>query len=342
MGKVLHRFLLALACLMPLARPALASAEAPRFTGTFLQLLDDHASWSAAQWEGLFASLRAVGVRDVVVQWSVNGARPTYASAHFTAAPAASLPAVLEAARAHGLRLTLGLVHDPAYWEKIKRDPKLVRVYFHRLLLDSLAAARELVPLAAGNASFAGFYIPQEIDDRSWLEPDRQKVLLEYLTDLRAGLREIAPEMPVSISGFSNAFAEPDVLRELWRRLLGGSGIDQVLFQDGVGVNKLRLEEAGIFLDAVSQAAREAGRVFTPVVETFTQVDGPPLNDKPFEAVPASLARLEKQLDTAARVPHVGIVAFSLPEYCSPFGGPQAAALYDAYKKSLAGDAAPR
>ena len=336
MKKTLRRIIVALLCLVPLLRPALAAAAEPaRFTGTFLQLLADHAGWDQARWQTLFAAMRAIGVAEVVVQWSVNGDVPTYASKQFKAARQESLPAVLEAAQAQGLRVVLGLVHDPDYWEKIKRDPKLVRVYCRRLLRNSLEAARELAALAKDNPSFAGFYIPQEIDDRSWLDPEREKVLHEYLANLTMGLHAIAPGKPVAISGFSNAFAEPVVLRQFWQRLLGETGIDRALVQDGVGVAKLRPSEAGIFLEAVSQAAQAAGRAFTPIVETFTQVDGVPINDKPFRAEPASLERLTRQLRVAGAIPHSGILAFSLPEYCSPLGGPQAAALYAAYLQAF-------
>ena len=336
MEKTLRRIIVALLCLVPLLRPALtAAAEAPRFTGTFLQLLADHASWDQARWETLFAAMRAIGVDEVVVQWSVNGDAPTYASKHFKAAPQESLPAVLQAAQAQGMRLVLGLVHDPDYWGKIKRDPKLIRVYCRWLLLNSLEAAREVVALAKDNSAFTGFYIPQEIDDRSWLDPEREKVLHEFLGNLTDGLHAIAPGKSVVISGFSNAFAEPLVLRQFWQRLLGETGIDRALFQDGIGVAKLRPGEAGIFLEAVSQAAQAAGRTFTPIVETFTQVDGVPLNDKPFKAEPASLERITRQLHVADDIPHSGILAFSLPEYCSPLGGPQAAALYAAYLKAF-------
>lgn len=336
MGNALRRIVLTLLYLAPLCWPGAASAaETPRFTGTFVQLLAEHASWDEARWRALFASMRAIGVTEAVVQWTVNDTTPVYPSTYFKAAPQATLPVVLTAARAEGLGLVLGLVHDPAYWSRIERDPKLVRIYFRRLLRDSLATARELITLAQGNPALTGFYIPQEIDDRSWLDPDRARVLDEYLADLTKGLRDIAPTKSVAISGFSNAFAEPAWLRQSWERLLAHSGIDRVLFQDGIGVAKLRPDEAGVFLEAVSQAARTTGRVFTPVVETFTQVDGQPINDKPFRAVPAPLERLTRQLAVAGCVPHTGIVAFSLPEYCSPFGGPLAAALYAEYQKNF-------
>jgi len=336
MENTLRRIIVALLCLVPLLRPIMTdAAELPRFTGTFLQLLADHTAWDQARWETLFAAMRAIGVTEVVVQWSVNGDTPTYASTYFKVAPQGALPVVLQAAQAQGMRLVLGLVHDPEYWAKIKRDPKLVRVYCRWLRIQSLEAAREVTALAKGNPAFAGFYIPQEIDDRSWLDPERKKVLHEFLTNLAEGLHALAPGKPVALSGFSNAFAEPAVLRQFWQQLLDETGIDRVLFQDGIGVAKLRPSEAGIFLEAVSQAAQAAGRTFTPIVEIFTQVDGISINDKPFRAEPASLERLTRQLRVVGGIPHSGVLAFSLPEYCSPLGGPQAAALYAAYQKAF-------
>ncbi len=86
-------------------------------------------------------------------------------------------------------------------------------------------------------------------------------------------------------------------------------------------------------LDERIRKAAEA--ILTPVVETFRQVDGPPINNNPFRAVPASFSALQRQLAIAAAQPHTGIVAFSLPEYCSPYGIPGAANLYAQYKASF-------
>lgn len=335
MGSLLGRVLLLLACLIPVCPLRAAAGVSPRFTGTFIQLLGHHQQWTSDQWRALFSSLRAIGVNELVIQWTVNDQTPLYASRHFKKAPHDVLPRVMDVAREQDFRVLLGLVHDSAYWRKIARNPKLVRVYCKRLLRDNLAAARELADRFGSSPAFAGFYIPQEIDDRTWLPPEHLAVLEAYLTALRQGLRDIAPQAPVAISGFSNAFADPELLGRIWHTLLAQSGIDRVLFQDGIGVGKLGLDDAGIFLAAVAEAARQAGRAFTPIVETFTQVDGPPINTKPFRAEPASLNRLIRQLALADRSPHTGIMAFSLPEYCSPFGVPGAAALYQAYKDGL-------
>lgn len=347
MNKI--RFLLTFMLAFVLFAPYAVSAKdrSPRFTGTFVQLWDTHATWDSARWNDLFASLRAIGVAEVIVQWTstqpgapqtnpaqtqgMEGTRTAAASAQLHPA----LPLLLQAAETQHMQIVLGLVHDPEYWDKIKAEPDSVRYYLRQLRNTSLLTARAALLRPDSKNVVSGFYIPQEIDDKSWLEPERQQALVDSLTSLRAGLKALAPGLPVAISGFSNAFAEPAMLEQFWQTVLNKSGIERILFQDGVGVHKLRMREAGLFMAAVSRAAQKAGGILTPVVETFRQVDGPPINDKPFRAVPASLSALQRQMAFAAAQPHSGIVAFSLPEYCSPFGIMGAADLYRQYKASL-------
>ena len=328
------RYLLILLLAYTLLAPATAGAKdrTPHFTCTFMQLWDMHATWESARWNDLFASLRAIGITEVIVQWTTSHDSAESASAAGPVQLHPALPLVLQTAKAQHMQVVLGLAHDPAYWDKIKSEPELVRRYLRQLGNASLQAARAAMLLPDSREVVSGFYIPQEIDDKTWLEPERQNVLVEYLANLRAGLHTAAPNLPVGISGFSNAFAEPAMLERLWQTLLKKSGIARLLFQDGVGVHKLRLQETGLFMAAAARAALQAGATLTPVVEVFRQVDGPPVNDKPFRAVPAGMSGLQRQLAIASAQPHAGIAAFSLPEYCSPYGIKGAASLYAQYK----------
>ena len=357
MHKIRYLLIFILTCVFLSPGAASAKASAPYFTGTFVQLWDSHATWESARWNNLFAALRAIGVTEVIVQWTTTHTNATSASpvhtegaeqARTSAAPMQlhpALPLLLQAAETQHMQVVLGLAHDPAYWDKIKAEPDLVRYYLRQLGYTSLQAARAALLLPGSKNVIRGFYIPQEIDDKSWLEPERQSALADYLANLRANLQTAAPGLPVAISGFSNAFAEPAMLEQLWQNILNKSGIERVLFQDGVGVHKLRVEETGLFMATVSRAAKKSGKILTPVVETFRQVDGQPVNDKPFRAVPASMQGLQRQMAIAASQPHTGIVAFSLPEYCSPYGMKGAADLYAQYKayfRRLPVAAAPR
>lgn len=202
--------------------------------------------------------MRAIGVTEIVVQWSVDGIAPVHDDAQRVGPLRPALEKVLRAAHDQHMRVTLGLVHDRGYWEKIKGDPEAVRRYFHQLCRVSLATAADVARLDPDRAALSGLYIPQEIDDQSWLEPARQAELLLFLKNLRAGLRTLAPDLPVAVSGFSNGYAAPEAQEGLWRHILMQSGIDRVLFQDGVGVHKLREQEVGLFFHAVARAAASA------------------------------------------------------------------------------------
>ncbi len=337
---MLRKACLALAALMtfltaPGLVPPVSGGQKPRLTATFFQPLFGHEERAAGDWQGLFSALASLGIKECIVQWTLFDKRPFYDSKAFTEKPAAVLEGLLAAADASGVAITLGLVHDSNYWQKIDRDPKLVRVYLRRLLLDSMKLAGELAEIARKHESVTGWYIPQEIDDKTWLDPDAQKALIEYLADMTKGLRKAAPAFTVSVSGFTNAFADPVTCGAFFGTVAREGGLDRILFQDGVGVGKMELGYAGIYLDAVSKAVRETGAAFTPVVETFVQTGGEPIDDGEFKAEPAPLSRIEAQLGLAQKSQPSGIAAFSVPEYMTPFGGPKAAALFEAYKAYL-------
>ena len=67
------------------------------------------------------------------------------------------------------------------------------------------------------------------------------------------------------------------------------------------------------------------------IVELFQQVDA----GEAFEATPAPLDRVERQLDLAAAYSTAGAIGFSIPEYMTPLGGTTAERLYESYRKRL-------
>jgi hypothetical protein len=73
------------------------------------------------------------------------------------------------------------------------------------------------------------------------------------------------------------------------------------------------------------------------VVESFTQVEGPPLDENPFRAVPTPIERLLRQLETASRYSSGHVLAFSVPEYMTPLGGEDAERLFREYRRRFPG-----
>lgn len=300
------------------------------FRGTFLQPLASQAAWTGADWDRLFAALAAIGIKEVVVQWTVHDQSPFYDSAAAGTAVAPVVAAVADAAPRHGLRFRLGLVEDPRWWKVINGDPAAFARWLTKLRARNERTARELAPMVAGNAGFAGWYLPQEVDDSTLADAAMRAPLADYFTRICATLHRLVPGRDVAVSGFSNGRIDPGTLAALWRGI-ALSGPAMLLFQDGVGVGKLRPEEAGIYLEALRQALDGTSLRLVPVVEIFVQTGGPLVDDGPFAAHPAAphdvLARLRDVSVHSSRV-----FAFSLPEYMSPLGGDAAAALYEAYR----------
>jgi hypothetical protein len=136
----------------------------------------------------------------------------------------------------------------------------------------------------------------------------------------------LTPEARVAISGFANARTDPQTLAMIWKALLSEAPIDEVLFQDGVGAQKLSLADLEIYLPVLQQAVASQGRDFRVVVELFRQVSA-----RPFRARPAPWTELERQLSLAAQYSTSGLMAFSVPEYLTPLGGTEAARLSTTY-----------
>jgi uncharacterized protein DUF4434 len=316
---------------LALAGVAPAAAAEARLQGTFLQLTAAHGRWARPQWESLFADLKALGLRRLVVQWTVHDDTAFYPSAVHRSVPSPPLPLLLELADRDRVEVVLGLASDSRWWEAIARDARLVEVYLRRLRLRSEGVARELAPLVRGHASFAGWYLPEEVDDVTWLGPERRHLLAGHLRDLAASLKRATPGATVTVSSFSGAHCDPEALESFWKALLAEAPLDVVLFQDGVGALKMDLVHLPLYLSAMQRAVEGSGRSLGVVVELFEQVGGPPLDHGPFKAVPAPAARVMQQLVLAAGRGRAGAIAFAVPDYMRADSGPRAAQLLEDY-----------
>lgn len=303
-------------------------------TGSFLQLYDAHESWNDDQWDALFNVFQALGLGEIVVQWAKYQPTPKPGE-DADAKPAAALRAVLGQAEKRGLEIWIGLAHDPGYWRSVGKTSRPIAGYLLRRRAQALRVAAEVAGLVRGRPSFRGFYISQEIDDINWVGAAKREALLHHLERLSLGLKGIMPEARIAMSGFANARMSPQSFAALWDDMLERTAVDRLLFQDGVGVHKLKPRHVGTFAAALHDVSTRHGADLTLIVEIFRQTEGEPVSDKPFAAVPADMERIRRQLETAAKYSKNGVLAFSVPEYMSPLGGREAAQLYEAYVTSI-------
>jgi hypothetical protein len=296
-----------------------AGAMCQGLQGTFLQLTEAQLARPTAEWRQLFEEFRTIGINTLFLQWTVLDRKPLFQIARQETRANTLLPSILELAARSGIRVWFGLAQDSSYWEEIKQTPELLRPYFRKRLQDLVGFLDDLNATTAG-APFAGWYIPDEIDDRTWLEPKKRIVLKKYLAETVALLNTRRAGSRVAISGFSNSFADPDLLASFWADVIRASGIDLLLFQDGVGEGKVALQDIGLYYEALDRVVRELGAQLGAVVELFSLTpDG--------RRLPAIVGRIREQIAAANGVTSFPTVAFSIPDYMSHLAGRQASDL---------------
>lgn len=303
----------------PLMMSSPVSAACRGLQGTFLQLTDAQAARPAEDWRQLTDELRTIGIYNLFLQWTVVDRKAFFHTARFETPANTPLPHILDLAAKSGVHVWIGLAMDTSYWEEIKQSPELLRVYFHKRLQDLTGFLNDLNATISG-VPFAGWYIPDEIDDRTWLDLAKRAVLKKYLADTVTVLKTMRPGSKVAISGFSNSFADPDQLGGFWADVIKSSGIDLLLFQDGVGEGKVAPEDIGFYYGALNSAVRGAGAQLGAVVELFSLMPNG-------QRVPAMIARIREQIAVADRLTSFPPVAFSVPDYMSHLAGQQASGL---------------
>ncbi|QOY89739.1 DUF4434 domain-containing protein [Paludibaculum fermentans] len=294
--------------MLALAAGWAAGQGAPLVGGTFLQFWNFHKDWDGARWQALFGYLAELRVREVVIQWT------RYDGIDYSGVTRR----VLELADRAGMGVWVGLAYEPAWWRALEEGAG--EALLRRTAEAHLALAAELKSVVRRQRAFRGWYLPEEIDDVHW-QGAAAAGLHEHVKGLRRRLR------PLAMSGFSNGRMAPAELGRFWRQVPGG-GLDRVLFQDGIGAGKLTLENWPGYLQALE---RSLGRRLTVVVESFEAVPGA----QGFQARPAGLERIRRQVELAGRYSKNAPVVFSLPEYATPLGGEAAARLYDEWIRVL-------
>ena len=323
------------AMLLSFALTGMARA-APALTGTFIQLLQVHSRWTDSDWHELVETLNSIGVREIIVQWSVLDDTAFYSSKTIHPIANAPLEKLLSEADGAGLKVRLGLANQTEYWTKIESSPESVESYLRDLRVQSIAVAGELSAVAKNHASFNGWYIPEEIDDVNWRAPERRRLIVAHLAALGKELRKLSPASTIAISTFSQGKASPEFMQGLWSEIIGKTPIDILLFQDGFGTGKLEPDEAALYLQAARAAAEANHSTMEAVVELFRQVGGPPISEGDFRATPSTIERIKEQMGLAAKYSNGGIAGFSVPEYMTAFAGADGIRLLSEYRSLIA------
>jgi hypothetical protein len=232
------------------------------------------------------------------------------------------------------MRFHLGLEHRPAEDAGLLLASERLAAALTERRMASLVLAQEALALAKPEW-LAGWYLPLELNDLQLRHAALRAVLAEHVAASAAALWKLTPNLPVTASAFPSRNAEPEsfaaMLDAVWpqdRRFV-------LLLQDGVGAGLHTPASILPLATAVAQLARRRGQNWGLVIEIFTQVSGPPVNEDAFAARPAPLERIRAQLAVAEHFPRAERVAFAIPHYMASSAGPAAAVLAAAYRDTL-------
>ena len=229
--------------------------------GIFYQPQLRDAALGEARWDEIVAQVKREGFDTLIVQWT------RYGDAFAKPEEQAWLAARLKRAQAAGLTLILGLYSDPGFFQRQDQSAGYLVRYLQGLERLNLAQAREW-QARIGKGRIAGWYLPAEIDDLNWRDPERQGLLAGHIERSVAALNALG-DQPVYISSFFTGKMSPQAYRELLTRL-GDPGVS-LMVQDGSGTGVLSVAERELYLSALEPCE---GRVAGLVHELFVQQSG--------------------------------------------------------------------
>ena len=101
-------------------------------------------------------------------------------------------------------------------------------------MLGEPAPEARLVETCASSPACAGWYLPLEIDDRTWSPPERAEELRGLLDRTAEALRRLRPG-DIAIAPFFTGTLGPDEHARFWGDLLAHRPVDVLMLQDGAG-----------------------------------------------------------------------------------------------------------
>lgn len=236
-----------------------------------------------------------------------------------------SLGELLKAADELNMDVFLGLALNPAYWSG-EFDPKKQSEMNQRILT-------ELFNLYGSRKSLAGWYLPEEIDDRSFSSPSRKDSIKTYLKSM-ATYAKFLTRKPVMISPYFGINPDGEAYAVWWDNVLSEVKIDIIAMQDGVGTRRTTVEESAAVMKALKPVMDKHGVEFWLNAEVFDQIHGWPVDSGSWQAVPAEYSRVARQLELQS--PFVEkVIIFDFPSYMSPGTSVKSEELYLKYKEAL-------
>lgn len=289
------------------------------FDATFLQLTHAELRWNEDRWEDDLEELREMGVNTVVVQYTGD------TSGSFDAH--GGVRALVRAAEEEEMRVWIGLWLDPAWVARWREREELPAPYLHA---HELARAARL---CTQSPACDGIYLPQEIDDVTLGEGAEGSARVSaFLRAATSRVRAVAPDARIAIAPYASARILPADLARFLSDATAEAPISVIMLQDGTGTGRATPAQQADRLRALRAAVEPRGVRVWSVIELFDQLHGPPIDDAPFAARPASFADVRERLRWE-RPAAERLIAFEARRHAATAASAGAAELHRAYRR---------
>lgn len=307
-----------------LAVPATAASAAPtctttpRIDGSFIQpaLVD---GWTSTQLASEFTTLTNACITSQVIQWTADTKAsttiyPSSLSGYTQNTSTDVVSRVLTAADSAGVSEYLGLQTNDDWWNTYANST----TWLNNEATKANALADDLYAKYGSHTSFAGWYLPFEVDNWNFTSTASWSAMSTFYTTIANHLHALTPGKPVIISPFFNTAGGQTSSQwtTMWSSILASAPIDVIALQDGVGAGHATTGQLATWFAATKSAitsARPATKLWADS-ETFNP-----------DFTPMSISQLVADLNAVA--PYVGkTLSFSYDHYQSPLVVP---AVYD-------------
>ena len=285
-------------------------------------------TWGVNEWRALFQEMKEMGIDTVIYQaaaWAE--VREVYYPSKIFADFRRwnSFDPLVEAVAKENMQFFMGGLGNLYAF-----DEKATKETLSRDCENQLACYAELVERYQGG--FQGFYMSPETGYPGRRQPEREKLLNEYFTDVCQGVKDRTPDMPILLSPgtFYRENMEQEIHDFLYN-LFHGCPLDILCPQDSVGTFGNRLPHLKPAFQIWKQVCDELGFHLWVNIESFER-------DKvgtPQDFIAADFKRLAVQLSHAGQIGEK-IVSWEVPYFYSPMAGERGIALRKDYLESLA------
>ena len=233
---------------------------------------------------------------------------------------------LLGAAEELGFEVWLGLSLDPTYWQGA---------------FDAAASAAantdlmlRLEELYGASPALVGYYLPEEIDDRSFVSQTAHAAMTSYLSAMVDAAHDQVGR-PVMVAPYFGMNPDAAAYAAWWDATLATAKLDVIAMQDGVGTKRTTAMQGAPMYEALKAVADRHGVALWSDLEVFEQTHGWPVDDLGWQATSANMTTVRQQLELEA--PYVSkFVVFDFTNHMSPRLGGPAARLYADYQAYLA------